>query len=298
LKGSSFHSEYTFSPSKRLSSELVLGEISHRSSEVLRQGDVRAIQPGPGFIHSLVHLEPPSVSIVVRTPRTTAGGPQYNYALPGLATDPFHKPEPLQTQLALLQAILATDPQRFESLATKLIQTRDLWTALKIAEIAGNTADERLFDTLVSRIAQKAPELGNALVEAHKRSIEDRELIWLFKQVRDWETRYLLASLLSGAPPAAILAAMKRDLRTEDTIRTVIDVLEGLPDSVKADVSLTKIHLRLFELTMRGVPYETMRENWLQRFASDDSQGTAFERAWSELHSSTFLNVLGRSITA
>jgi hypothetical protein len=50
--------------------------------------------------------------------------------------------------------------------------------------------------------------------------------------------------------------------------------------------------LRIFELPMRGVPYEAMRQNWLARFACDDGQGAAFERAWAEIHASAFLRAL------
>jgi hypothetical protein len=297
LKGSSFHSEYSFDPSKRINDQLVLGEIKHRSSEVLRQGDVRTIRPGSGFIHSLVHLEPPSVSLVVRTPRTMAGGPQYNYLLPGLAVDPFHKPEPLETQLELLRAILTTDPQRFESLATRLIRTRDLWTAFKIADLASNSSDETLFDNLAAVIAERAPDLGDALLATHNVSLEHRELIWLFKQVGGRKVRYLLAALLSGASSAVLRDGINHEFG-RDAIGQIVSILEELSPVAHANAPLTKIHLRIFELAMRGVPYETMRENWLERFASDGGQGAAFERAWSEIHSSAFLGSLLTSVAS
>jgi hypothetical protein len=96
-----------------------------------------------------------------------------------------------------------------------------------------------------------------------------RELIWLFTQTTDWKARYLLAALLSGASPAALRDAVTRDLG-QDTIGQIVGTLEelaGLPD---ANVPLTKVHLRIFELAMRGVPYEAMRQNSLARFACDD----------------------------
>jgi len=294
LEGSSFHSEYSFELSRRINNELLIGEVHHRSSEVLRRGDVRPIEEGSGFIHSLVHLEPPSVSIVVRTPRTSAAGPQYIYALPGLATDPFYKPEPLQTQLELLRAVLVTDPQRFESLATRLVRTRDLWAAYRIADLASTSADEALFDRLAAVLSEREPDLGRALREAHKVGLGNQELIWLFKQIGDWNGRYLIAALLSGAPANVLRDAIERDLEIGDIPAKIVGILEELVRSQKADLPLTKIHLRLVELSMRGVPYETMREKWLERFASDDGQAAAFEKAWAEIHASAFLERLLR----
>jgi len=292
LAGSSFHSEYSFDRSQRIGDELLLGVVQHRSSEVLRRGDVRPIEAGTGFIHSLVHLEPPSVSIVVRTPRTTAAGPQYIYALPGLASDPFFKPEPLQTQLELLRALLVTDPQRFEAVATRLVRARDLWSAWKIVDLASESADEAVFERLAAVVAERDPDLGRALLDVHAASLERRELLWLFKNVRDWKGRYLLAALLSGAPPRVLRDAIERDLGSSDTAGSIIGVLAEMSRSSNVDLPLTKTHVRILELAMRGVPYETMRKNWLERFASEDSQGAAFERAWSQIHASAFCRLL------
>jgi hypothetical protein len=292
LKGSSFHSEYAFHPAKCVGGHLMLGSLECRSSEVLRRGDVRPIEAGAGFIHSLVHLEPPSVSIVVRTPRTAAGGPQYNYFLPGLAVDPFYKPEPLATQLELLRATLRTDPHRFESLAGRLVRTRDPWTAVAIGNLAAKHPDEQLFHRLAGGIAESDPELGRALRAMRAIGSAQDELVWLFQQVSDWHGRYLLAALLSGAAPEVLCARIRRDLGTADVAATIAGILEGMSQRHGAVLPLTKVHLKLIELAMRGVPYDELRKNWLERFAATDAQGVAFERAWGEIAASAFLRML------
>jgi len=67
FKGSSLHTQYDFHCDRVLSSELIVGDLIFRSSNLLTQGDVREIHPGKEFIHSLFHLERPSITLVVRT---------------------------------------------------------------------------------------------------------------------------------------------------------------------------------------------------------------------------------------
>jgi hypothetical protein len=85
---------------------------------------------------------------------------------------------------------------------------------------------------------------------------------------------------------------MARDLGAADIAGKIMGILEELSHSPKVDLPLTKVHLRIFELTMQGVPYETIRENWLERFASEGGQAATLERAWGEIHSSAFLRAL------
>ena len=79
LEGSSIETQYTFEPTRRVSEHFVLGALHVKSTSFLRTGDVRPIRQGRRqLIHSLFHLERPSVTIVVRTFRDGDSGPQLN----------------------------------------------------------------------------------------------------------------------------------------------------------------------------------------------------------------------------
>jgi hypothetical protein len=91
LGGGSVHSTYSFEERDRLSSRLILGDLLHQNSEILRPGSVRAINAGGGFIHSLFHYQRPSVSIVVRTYSTPGVPVQYSYDPPHVGLAPFDK---------------------------------------------------------------------------------------------------------------------------------------------------------------------------------------------------------------
>ena len=68
VTGSSLHSEYEFVEQARVSQLLLLGEVRTQRLEALTRGDVRRITSGrAGLVHSLFHLDQPSVTLVIRT---------------------------------------------------------------------------------------------------------------------------------------------------------------------------------------------------------------------------------------
>src|SRR5262245_58504895 len=92
---------------------MLIGELTFQSAEVLVSNEVRTIVPGDRFIHSLFHLNCPSISVVVRTTLPADYSPQYEYLPPGIAIDPFYEPEPLMTQLRLLSGLRDVDADLF-----------------------------------------------------------------------------------------------------------------------------------------------------------------------------------------
>src|SRR4029077_7499028 len=61
LGGSSVHCRYEFTPRRKLNSRFLIGRAALREVELLEVGAMRRIARGAGLIHSLFHLETPSV---------------------------------------------------------------------------------------------------------------------------------------------------------------------------------------------------------------------------------------------
>ena len=86
VTGSSLHSEYEFVEKARVSQLLLLGEARTQRLEVLTRGDVRRITSGrAGLVHSLFHLDEPSVTLVIRTYGEPWVQPQYDVYPPTIA---------------------------------------------------------------------------------------------------------------------------------------------------------------------------------------------------------------------
>src|ERR1700733_7061214 len=58
--------------------------------EILETGRTVPIASGAETIHSLFHLDSPSITVVVRTQHDPGTGPQFNYLPPHVAIDPLH----------------------------------------------------------------------------------------------------------------------------------------------------------------------------------------------------------------
>jgi hypothetical protein len=105
LSGESVHSSWNFTVSHVVTDAFHLGATSLKEVEILSVGDVRTIVAGREFIHSLFHLEQPSVTLVVRTNHAMLRGPQFDYQRPGIAVDPFSSDPTLTKQLQVISML-------------------------------------------------------------------------------------------------------------------------------------------------------------------------------------------------
>jgi hypothetical protein len=124
LAGSSVHAQYGFHPRRRINTGLVVGDVRLQRAELLRRGDLRAIEND--LIHSLFHLDNPSATIVVRTRREDEAQPQYDYLPPHLAyvRDAADRPTLRRTQV--LKFLWESKHPGSEALAVELLDRVDL----------------------------------------------------------------------------------------------------------------------------------------------------------------------------
>lgn len=67
LQGSSLHAEFAFANVRPVTAHFRLGDLQLTGTELLETGRTVPITSGAGSIHSLFHLDTPSVTVVVRT---------------------------------------------------------------------------------------------------------------------------------------------------------------------------------------------------------------------------------------
>ena len=127
VEGQSVHARYSFAPDDPVNARMIFGSLDFRDAEVLAVGDVRTIERGNSFIHSVFHLDRPSVTLVVRTFGDTAKGPQYDYLRPCLAVDSSYKSPRLQRNLQILNAIREVDRSRYVEYMSARLADRSAW---------------------------------------------------------------------------------------------------------------------------------------------------------------------------
>lgn len=111
LDGSSIHSSWTFEQTLSISTNLKLGTVRRNSTELLEIGAIRPILAGPSGAHSLVHLDTPSATVVIRTCADPRHHLQYNYLVPGVAINPEYPDQTLVKKCQLIKLIAVPLPR-------------------------------------------------------------------------------------------------------------------------------------------------------------------------------------------
>jgi hypothetical protein len=227
LAGSSIHTRWRFRERRRVNAQFRIGACGFAGSELLEAGATREIHPGDGFIHSLFHLDRPSVTIVVRTFHAAGFDPQLSYHPPGVALDPFHR-EPRRTaQLQVIDHLLRTDRERGLALAEQLVATSDFATAYSVVErqFAATPNDRAGLGRLLAMLeATHGEPLGPVFEERRRQQflIARRATVW------SPDHRFFLALLLNVPRRDLVLAMVAQRAPGRDPIDTVLGWVEEL----------------------------------------------------------------------
>ena len=294
VHGSSLHSRYSFETTERICRELRLGELTLESTEDLERGDVRTIEPGDRFIHSLLHLESPSISVVVRTPFLPAYEPQYRYTRPGLATDPLYKIEPLETQLQLLAMLRRTRPSAHAELALELVSTRDLWYAFNVIKtVAAESIASPLFSKVMGILTQRHETFAKTLSAALHEDLRHRLIARHMRDVTNADGRYLLALLMNAPNGDAIRDLIERRFPGYGAEQKILDVLENLAATGRLGPQLSGLPVREpLAFAMRGASFADLGADLDIRKASSAEQSALLRKTWYAVNSVELLRPL------
>jgi hypothetical protein len=115
LRGSSISAHSEFEKATSITPYLRLGQVRMKKIEILETGRTVPIISGSKSIHSLFHLDSPSITVVVRTQHDPGTGPQFNYLPPRIAIDP-HRIDLLTMRRTQLLDVMeqAEDPEYAE----------------------------------------------------------------------------------------------------------------------------------------------------------------------------------------
>jgi len=120
MHGSSIHAHYGFENGQSITPHLRVGDVQMKNIELLETGRTVPIISGPSCIHSLFHLDSPSVTVVVRTQHDPGTGPQFNYLPPHLAIDPMHSDTLTMRRKQVLDVVEQTDSPDYVALVREM----------------------------------------------------------------------------------------------------------------------------------------------------------------------------------
>lgn len=223
LQGSSLHARYTFYPGRRYSEQLLLGRTERIEAELLTAGDVRPIWAGARSAHALFHLDRPSISVVIRTPKTAlVPVVQLEYLRSGIAYHPFHRDVECARMIRSLEIMRELKHPNLLRAARALVDERDAVTAFSIAEHLAQKLSPDDYQGFLAEGGFRHRELFEFITAHAADARRERSLIGRRRAVHAQSHRFFLALLLNLSGLSEIKRMVERYAPGSDPADTVM----------------------------------------------------------------------------
>lgn len=234
LEGSSIHSHFDFENAESVSAHLRVGHLRMKDTRLLETGSTVPIVSGAGYIHSLFHLDTPSLSVVVRTHTDPGTGPQFTYLPPHLAVDPFYNDALTNRRKQLLDVLERTGDPAYPTLVLEMIADLDFERGFFILQNGmGYLRALGKWQETLNAFQHKHGRLAEFVAPTLDEIIRRDTLVELRGSVTEVEHRFFLALLLNVPGRDAILSLVSQRIPGPpiETIMRWVEELMASSDS-------------------------------------------------------------------
>jgi hypothetical protein len=241
LLGSSIHSRYSFREDKIINEHFSAGELALEEVQLLKLKDVRMIQAGRNFIHSLFHLDRPSATITIRTEHTPSAALQYDYRKPHFALDPFFRNPVMIKKLQTIGLLLGMKHKDADVMIGDLVCSSDFHTAYFVLaetfqQLKNNEMDALFglstgrdrFKSILERCKSTHGELADLVLPVLEEQERQMSIIQRRGTITSDAHRFFLALLLNVPSREKILQLVKQRYPDQDPVETILDWVEEL----------------------------------------------------------------------
>ena len=223
MHGSSIHAHYTFENARSVTPHLRVGDVRMKQIELLETGRTVPIVSGPGCIHSLFHLDSPSVTVVVRTHNDPGTGPQFNYLTPHLAVDPMHADTLTMRRKQLLDVMEQGEDPAYAEIVMEMLGTLDFERGFFILQHSMAALRDRGEWPAALKLFRKR---HGVLASGVPLTLEEGLRRDLIKNMRSTiaapEHRFFLALLMNAPTREHLLTLVKRRYAKPAPVETVM----------------------------------------------------------------------------
>jgi hypothetical protein len=208
MLGSSIHAHYTFEKATPITPYMSVGDVRMTEIEILETGRTVPIASGHQTIHSLFHLDSPSITVVLRTQHDPGTGPQFNYHPPHMAIDPQHTDLLTLRRTQLLDVLEQTEDPAYAELVTQMLADLDFERGFYILQHCMphlQQLDE--WNPAIKLFNKKHGKLAVGIAATLAEEVRRNVIKSLRGSILDPEHRFFLA-LLTNAPTRADLLAL------------------------------------------------------------------------------------------
>jgi hypothetical protein len=310
LLGSSIHSWYDFDRSDCVNSFVEIGSLRLKVCELLTVGDVQEIRA----VHSLFHLDQPSVTIVVRSEGSPLFLPQFSYYKPSLAADPFFQHQSTTKKIQTIGALIQVDHPDTDRLVTELLERSDFHTTfLILSHLHGALPSQPLgqlfnLDSKTDRFGQfldvaikRHGDRGSRFADVFRYRDSLDALVRRRSYVTDPEHRFFFALLLNLDNRDKILSLIKSRFPDADPIEKILDWAYDLANTRVVGVNtpnalgigdFSDVDLTLLGHLLGGKSDEVAREELAAEYGANKLDGVDVERKLSQIWESVVFKPL------
>ncbi len=231
MQGSSVHSEFDFAGAQSVTPHIRVGDLRLKQIELLETGRTVPITSGRECIHSLFHLDTPSVTVVVRTHHDPGTGPQYNYLPPHIAIDPIHADSLTMRRKQLLDVLENLDHPGYVTHVSEMIESLDFERGFHTL----HHAMDRLqslgeWESVLAIFQEKHGELAKGVSATLAENLRRETISQMRYHIDNPEHRFFLALLMNvqnSKDIQALIAERYPDQSPKETIlRWAEDLIE------------------------------------------------------------------------
>ena len=206
MVGSSIHSEYEFEKAEAITAHFRIGDLRLKKAELLETGRTTPIISGHTGMHSLFHLETPSVTVVVRTHSDPGSGPQFTYLPPHLAVDPIQNDTLTARRKQLLDVLERLDDPSYPELLLEMIERLDFERGFFVLQNSiGYLRTLGAWAEIWEAFVRKHGRLAKPILPTLEEIIRRDGIVAMRASIEDVEHRFFLALLLNLEGRADIL---------------------------------------------------------------------------------------------
>ena len=226
LAGYSIEAQFAYHRDHEPVPGIQVGALEPTALRLITPGGITRILPEEAFIHTVMHMGNPSLTLVIRN---KGGLVQFDYSMNGLGVNAYQDSQSHVRQAEVLSAFHAANPDGFE---TRLLEFLKTGSAHRMARVLKEMEHEIDEEFLVGEIHELAVErfgpLGELIIESLTRTISGN-MIWDEVAGMDDPAIQLRTALLDLFPENQdLLAVVARTFPD----REPADVLENWTDTV------------------------------------------------------------------
>lgn len=239
MGGSSVHSQFDFVGARSVTPHIRTGDLRVKRIELLETGRTVPITSGRDCIHSLFHLDTPSITVVIRTHHDPGTGPQYNYLPPHIAINPLHADSLTARRKQLLDVLETIEDPDYGTHVNEMMGRLDFERGFNILRHAMPRLKElNEWDEVLATFQNKHGELARGVPDTLAECLRRETISQMRHFIVNPEHRFFLALLINVQNRADIFALVTRRFPGSSPIDTILGWAEELVEPNDFGVTL------------------------------------------------------------